>query len=174
MTGITDSGNFPTKGPLQSVNAGYTDVFVTKINATGSGLVHSTYVGGSGDDWGRSIADSSGNAYVTGTIASVDFPTTNPLQPAKGDNFDAFVFELDSSGSAFAYSTYLGGNDYDIGHGIAVDSSGKHLRRRHYRLARLSTKNPLQPKVRLPLSTYWIRNRRDFPSATDDSNSSKS
>jgi Bacterial Ig-like domain (group 3)/Beta-propeller repeat len=125
VTGVTSSTDFPTKDPLQTAKAGGNDVFVTKINAAGSALVYSTYLGGSGDDVGSAIAvDSSGNAYVTGTTYSTDFPTMNPLQPANaGGGSDAFVSKINASGSALVYSTYLGGSGSDYGAGIAVDSA---------------------------------------------------
>jgi Bacterial Ig-like domain (group 3)/Beta-propeller repeat len=128
VTGYTDSTDFPTMNPLQAANGGngYSDAFVAKINPTGSALVYSTYLGGSSQDFGNGIAvDSAGNAYVTGTTSSTDFPTTtNAVQPAGDDNLDAFVTKLNPSGSALLYSSYLGGNDTDSGNGIAVDSSG--------------------------------------------------
>ena len=81
VTGRTDSTNFPLVNPLQATIGGPGDAFVTKINATGSQLVYSTYLGGSGYEAGDGIAvDGSGNAYVTGTTASTNFPLVNPLQ----------------------------------------------------------------------------------------------
>ena len=81
ITGFTASSNFPTKGPVQPSNAGGDDVFVTKLNPTGTALVYSTYLGGSNSDVGNGIAvDSAGNAYVTGSTTSANFPTTSPLQ----------------------------------------------------------------------------------------------
>src|ERR1019366_175511 len=74
------------------------DAFVAKLSPTGSALVYSTYLGGSGNDQGTGIAvDSFGNAYVTGFTASRNFPTMNPLQPAQGDGGlfgDAFVAKI--------------------------------------------------------------------------------
>jgi hypothetical protein len=111
VTGRTASTNFPTMNPLQPTYGGGTyDTFVAELNPTGSALVYSTYLGGSGDDGAYSIAvDSSGNAYVTGRTASTNFPTMNPLQPIFGGIYDAFVAELNPTGSALVYSTYLGG-----------------------------------------------------------------
>jgi hypothetical protein len=98
---------------------------VTKINASGSALVYSTYLGGTTSDGGNGIAvDASGNAYVTGFTSSVDFPLMNPVQPAKGALGDAFLAKLNPAGSALVYSTYLGGNGDDVGSGVAVDSAG--------------------------------------------------
>ena len=114
VTGSTTSTNFPTASPLQAVFGGgmlLGDAFVAKLNPAGSALVYSTYLGGSGDDFGQGIAvDSSGNAYVTGSTYSTDFPTANPLQAVFGGGIDAFVAKLNPTGSALVYSTYLGGS----------------------------------------------------------------
>jgi hypothetical protein len=130
VTGMTGSA-LPTLNPFQSKNAGGLDVFVTKLNAAGSGLIYSTYLGGSGDDVGYGIAvDSAGNALVTGLIQSTNFPTVHAFQPTFSGSFsDAFVAKLNGAGSGLIYSTYLGGSfgagDYgdQIG-GIAVDLAG--------------------------------------------------
>ena len=144
VTGETASTNFPTANPLQAVFGGgicgtapntfpCPDAFMTKLNAAGSALVYSTYFGGSDDDEGFGIAvDASGNAYVTGTASSVNFPTVNPIQATFGGknpqvNYiggDAFVTKLNPSGSALVYSTFLGGVGEDVGNAIAVDDSG--------------------------------------------------
>ena len=126
VTGSTNSTNFPTGSPFQGTNGGGSDAFVAKLNAAGSALVYSTYLGGSSNDNGYGIAvDSSGNAYVTGYTSSSNFPTASPLQRANaGGAFDAFVAKLDGSGSALIYSTYLGGRGDDGGGGIAVDAVG--------------------------------------------------
>jgi len=136
VTGSTVSTDFPiTTGAFQTVCGTPTfckDAFVTKLNPDGSGLVYSTYLGGSGGggpfgDLGAGIAvDSAGNAYVTGTTFSSDFPTENALQPSKGERFstlsDAFITKLNPEGSALIYSTYLGGRQNDVGSSIAVDT----------------------------------------------------
>ncbi len=126
VTGGTFSTDFPTASPLQAVfGGGLSDGFVAKLNPTGSALVYSTYLGGSGDDSGYGIAvDSTGNAYVTGETDSTNFPTSRPLQASSGGGSDAFVAKLNSGGSALVYSTYLGGSSQDFGQGIAVDSAG--------------------------------------------------
>jgi hypothetical protein len=128
VTGITNSSNFPiTAGALQpTFGGGGTDAFVSKLNNTGSALLYSTYLGGSGSDEGHGIAvDSSGNAYVTGITTSSNFPiTAGALQITFSGLEDAFVSKLNSTGSALLYSTYLGSSGNDGGSGIAVDSSG--------------------------------------------------
>jgi hypothetical protein len=146
VTGFTQSTNFPTMNPLQATYGGGYDAFVAEINPTGSALVYSTYLGGSGDDFGRGIAvDSSGNAYVIGNTLSTDFPTMNPLQPANAGDGDAFVAQLNPTGSALVYSTYLGGSGYDSGLGIAADSSGNALVTGYTLSINFPTMNPLQP-----------------------------
>jgi uncharacterized repeat protein (TIGR01451 family) len=125
VTGATISTNFPTANPLQAANAGGFDAFVTTLNAAGSALVYSTYLGGNSDDEGHGIAlDTSGDAYVTGRTYSTNLPTVYPLQAANGGDSDAFVAKLNAGGSALVYATYLGGNGFDGGSGIAVDAPG--------------------------------------------------
>src|SRR5262245_12602837 len=129
---MTDSANFPlTVGAYQSAHAadsGNRDAFVTRINAAGTALSYSTYLGGNSDDRGQAIAvDASGNAYVTGAEASTNFPTTaGAYKTANQGSFDAFVTKINPSLSGAAsvvYSTYVGGNSDDYGQGIALDSS---------------------------------------------------
>jgi hypothetical protein len=127
-TGITSSTNFPTTaGAFDTTGGGAGDAFVTKLNPTGSGLVYSTYFGGSNDDFGRGIAvDAMGNAYVTGSTASTDLPTTlGAFQTAfGGSRTDAFVMKLNPTGSGLVYSTYLGGSREEGGLALAVDALG--------------------------------------------------
>jgi hypothetical protein len=99
VTGFTASTDFPTMNPLQpTFGGGYSDAFVTELNPAGSALVYSTYLGGSGNDYGQGIAvDSAGNAYVTGQTASTNFPTMNPLQPTYGGGQDdAFMSKINT------------------------------------------------------------------------------
>src|SRR3972149_818785 len=125
ITGLTYSTNFPTSLPIQGSNAGEADAFVTKINSSGTALIYSTYLGGSGGDWGNDIAvDTSGNAYITGLTYSTNFPTSLPIQGSNAGEADAFVTKINSSGTALVYSTYLGGSGGDWGNDIAVDTSG--------------------------------------------------
>jgi hypothetical protein len=125
VTGSTSSANFPAASALQSTLAGTVNAFVTKINASGSALVYSTYLGGGNQDFSYGIAvDGSGNAYVTGSTSSTNFPTANALQSTIRGSTNAFVTEINAGASALVYSTYLGGNASDAGRGIAVDASG--------------------------------------------------
>jgi hypothetical protein len=127
VTGYTSSADFPTTaGAFQPTRPGGFDAFVTKLNATGSALAYSTYLGGTSDDVGRAIAvDSAGSAYVTGNSCSRNFPTTpGALQTSLRSCSDAFVTKVNPGGAALAYSTYLGGSAVDVGQGIAVDRAG--------------------------------------------------
>jgi hypothetical protein len=134
VTGSATSTDFPTSaGAFQTKNNSTaaitpTNAFVTKLNADGSGLVYSTYLGGSGSDSASGIAvDSSGDAYVAGTAGSTDFPTTIGAYQTKTNSTasfgsNAFVTKLAADGSSLVYSTYLGGSGRDSATGIAIDS----------------------------------------------------
>jgi hypothetical protein len=132
VTGVTDSPDFPVTNAIRSVLTGIPsptfgllpfDAFVSKLNANGSALVYSTYVGGDGDDEGIAIAvDTNRCAYITGLTDSTNFPTTNALQTTLAGGWNAFVAKLDPAGTNFVYSTYLGGTSADQGYGIAVDA----------------------------------------------------
>lgn len=117
--------NFPTQSPLQGAYAGNVDGFVAKLNSSGSALLWSTYLGGSARDEVSGLAlDASGAVYVTGRTDSSDFPTASAFQGTLAGGKDAFVAKIDSSGSALAYSTFLGGSGDEIARAIAVDSRG--------------------------------------------------
>jgi hypothetical protein len=127
IAGVTDSSDFPTTpGAFQTNLVGPDDAFVAEINPAGSALVYSTYLGGAGDSAGSGIAvDSVGNAYVVGSTGG-DFPITpGAFQTTYGGgDANAFVAKINPTGSALAYSTYLGGTLQALGSGIAVDSLG--------------------------------------------------
>jgi len=154
VTGYSLDSNFPvTSGAYQSTNLAAsinaTTGFVTKINPTGTGLVYSTLLGGSGisitadntdGDSGNGIAvDSSGDAFVTGTAYSINFPVTSGAGQstnagASTMSFDAFLTEVDATGTTLVYSTYLGGSGTSFGirgyyrgdtaSAVALDSGG--------------------------------------------------
>jgi hypothetical protein len=126
VVGTTTSTNFPTtQGVFQSTYGGEGDAFIVHLNSTGNALVYSSYLGGHGSDYGQAIAlDGAGNAYVTGSTQSTDFPVANALQPTKAGGSDAFVAKVNFSGTQIVYSTYLGGTQADVGQAIKVDSSG--------------------------------------------------
>ncbi len=128
IAGQTFSSDFPTTaGAFKTTYSGAGDAFVVKVSPGGTSLQYSTYLGGSGTDNAEGIAvDINGNAYVTGQTYSTDFPTVAAIQAVNGGNqdSDAFVTEINSSGSALVYSTYLGGSSVDWGEAIAVDPAG--------------------------------------------------
>ncbi|HUD98112.1 MAG TPA: SBBP repeat-containing protein [Bryobacteraceae bacterium] len=127
VVGETGSTNFPRLGPEQASMGGNTDVFVTKWNAAGTGIVYSTYVGGNNRDVAMGVAvDASGNAYVTGFTYSGNFPITGgALRSSFVGQSKAFVLKLNAAGNGLIYSTYLGGCGNDYAAGIAVDASGE-------------------------------------------------
>jgi hypothetical protein len=130
VTGGTDSTDFPTTpGAFDRTFNGAEDAFVTKLNGSGSALAYSTFLAGTGSDGGRGIAVRAGRAYVTGATDSPDYPTTPGAfdRTFNGGDFDAFVTKLNVSGSALAYSTFLGGMGQDsvFGSDIAVDGRGR-------------------------------------------------
>ena len=126
VTGYTNSSDFPTTPGAFDTTYNYADVFITKLNATGTDLIYSTYLGGSDDrEWSNGIAvDGSGCAYVTGRTDSVDFPTTPGAYDTIYNNYDVFITKLNATGTVLLYSTYLGGTWGEEGWGIGVDGSG--------------------------------------------------
>lgn len=126
VTGVTMSSNFRTVNPLQPAHrGGLFDAFVAKLNPTGTQIIYSTYLGGSGEDRSFRVAvDSSGNAYVTGDTDSANFPMANALQPNRGGGVDAFIAKLNPTGSVLVYSTYFGGSSIEGGTALAIDSAG--------------------------------------------------
>jgi len=124
VTGFTNSSNFPTKNAYDSThNAGYIDVFISKFAGNGS-LLWSTFLGGSGADWGYGIAVTSESyCYVTGFTGSSDFPTLNAYDATPNGEWDVFVTKFNVSGSLI-WSTYLGGTWWDEALSIATTSDG--------------------------------------------------
>lgn len=148
VTGQTGSANFPTQDAIQPNRAANADAFVTKINAAGTGFVFSTYLGGDGIEHGFCIAvDPVGNVYVTGSTTSSNFPLENPIQPTFSGVSDAFVTKINSTGTGFIYSTYLGGSSGDTGLSIAADSTGSAYVTGATISTNFPTENAFQPTV---------------------------
>ena len=129
VTGLTMSTDFPTTYCLHTIEASETDIFVTKMNSTGSGLDYSFQLGGSAPAWEygwKITVDPIGCAYVVGFTGSADFPTTLGAFDSSfhGGKDDAVIFKINSSGTGLEYSTYLGGTGDDEAYGIALDQSG--------------------------------------------------
>jgi hypothetical protein len=125
VTGRTES--FATVNAIQAAfGGGAADAFVAKIGGANnffSDYVYATYLGGSGTDTGYGIAvDASGNVYVTGETASLDFPSANAIQAAYGGGIaDVFVTKINAAGTSVLYSTYLGGSGWEGAYSIAVN-----------------------------------------------------
>jgi hypothetical protein len=126
--GTASSTDFPTTGGAKQTTygGGSLDAFVFELAPSGGSLVYSTYLGGSGTDVAAGIAlatDGSGDAFVVGSTGSTNFPTVAPIQPSIAGASNGFVTKVNSSGSAWVYSTYLGGGTGDFASAVAVDSS---------------------------------------------------
>ncbi|MGH9747651.1 MAG: Ig-like domain-containing protein [Candidatus Acidiferrales bacterium] len=131
VTGVTNSADFPVVKALATRSGGGGDAFVSRLAADGRSLVFSTYLGGSGADQANAIAlNSNGDAIVSGSTGSPNFPAFNAIQAsctADGDggcSTDSFVAALDAAGSTIEFATYLGGSGIDVGRGVAVDGQG--------------------------------------------------
>ncbi len=134
IAGLTNSSNFPTTGGAASVTyGGDGDCFLSEMNNTGTTLIFSSYLGGSGSDACTALSlSSAGTLFVTGYTSSTNFPTkvpagigtTIPYQQANAGGTDAFVAEFTATGNSLVYSTYLGGSGLDQGMGIASDTAG--------------------------------------------------
>ena len=133
VTGWTKSFNFPTLNAFQSQIGGgvggTADAFLTQLNASGSSVLSSTYLGGSGADLATGIALQSGSPIVVGSTSSTNFPTLNPAQATLGSPAftDAFVTRFAAGATALAYSTYLGGAQDDAAAGVAGDADNAYV-----------------------------------------------
>ena len=137
IAGSTTSANFPvTPGAVDTTHRGDTDGFIAKLTPDGRAFEYVTYLGGSGRDEIKGLAlDTGGNAYVTGSTASADFPVTaEAFRPTLGipdrvpehyEYRDGFVAKLNPQGTALIYSTFLGSNATTFPFGIAVDGAGQ-------------------------------------------------
>ena len=124
VTGYTGSLDFPTRNAVQGAMAGYYDAFVSKLSAAGDALEYSTYLGGREGEMGLAIVvDAIGQAHLTGTTESPEFPVHDPYQTYQGA-MDAFVAKISSTGDRLLYSTFLGGPLPEAGTAIALDGAG--------------------------------------------------
>jgi gliding motility-associated-like protein len=124
--GYTAAGFPTTAGAFQTTLGGGRDGFISKLNAAGSALIYSTYVGGSANDTVYRITiDAAANTYASGTTSSGNFPTAGPYQATLKGITDAFLFKLNTAGSALVYSTYFGGTSAEEAYGVDVNSAGE-------------------------------------------------
>jgi hypothetical protein len=125
LTGHTGSSNFPLASAVQGVLRGSEDAFITKLTPSGSRIIYSTYLGGSGVDSGNAIAvDGYGQAYIGGDTSSTDFPILSGISSTNQGGQDGFVTKLTAAGTAIVYSTYLGGTAADHIASIAINTAG--------------------------------------------------
>jgi hypothetical protein len=130
LTGFTSSTDFPTANAVYPTLSTAPDVFVAKLNPSGSTLLASSFLGGSSYDYGYSIAlDSNGSVLLSGKTQSTDFPTANAYDGVLNDaypntNIDAYITKLPASLTSLTWSTFLGGTSADQAFGLAVDDAG--------------------------------------------------
>ena len=128
VIGHTSATNFPTStGAFQTARTGGEEAVIVKLNPTATGVIFSTYFGGSSNEFGNFIAvnDTTRNITFTGQTASTNLPiTSGAANTTKIGGTDAFVAEMNPAGSALIYSTYYGGTGDDFGVGLALDPSG--------------------------------------------------
>lgn len=126
VVGTTASTDFSTVNPIDATLDGASDVFVAKILPDGSALAYATYLGGANQDLGAGIAvDDDGNAYVTGSTRSTNFPTTAGAFQRQTDGDDAWVVKLGPNGDSLAYATFFGGSDSDSASAVTLDEAGR-------------------------------------------------
>jgi uncharacterized repeat protein (TIGR01451 family) len=178
VAGFTASTNFPTRRALQAANAGGRDLFVTSLNATGTEIVYSTYLGGGNDDVAQAIAVApDGSIFLTGESFSGDFPVEGTLAANAGGG-DVIVVQLNSSATDVLFSTFVGGSDEDQGNAFAIDAAGAAYVTGSTRSTNFPVKLPLQTETndantdafvvkinptgtRLAFSTYFGGNGAD-------------
>jgi hypothetical protein len=125
VTGYTQSTDFPLKNPCDNTLNGARDAFVTVFNPSLSGLLFSSYLGGSGYDSATStVVESPTSWYVSGETNSTDFPVKDAFQAKHGGGYDAFITRFNYSNCTTVFATYLGGTADEIGWHLAVDSEG--------------------------------------------------
>ena len=124
IVGSTDSPDFPLN-TFGSTTTGDPQVFVAKLDATGSTLLFCDYLGGNSQDNGYGVSlDSANNVLITGSTASADFPLVDPFQGTYPGSYNAFLAKISSDGSTLMYSTYFGGNGADVPAAVAADANG--------------------------------------------------
>lgn len=163
IIGWTRSSNFPTKDPFQSSLKGGISTFIHKLKTDLSGILYSTYLGGTGYDYGARIAvDEPGNIYVFGRTSSSDFPLKTPYQSSYGGgSYDAFIAKLKPDGSGLVFSTFLGGNGSEYSEGFSLDKSGVIYIAGRTDSSDFPTKNALQGYLKGGYDTFAAKIKPD-------------
>jgi uncharacterized repeat protein (TIGR01451 family) len=144
VAGLTRSTDYPVLGAFMGDRGG-TDAFVTKINATGTAISYSTYLGDSGTDIADDMAVSGGGEVtVVGRTDSAGFPLDDPFQDTFEGVFDCFVTRLSGSGSTLRFSTFIGGNHLEQPRGVCLDSEGAAIVAGVTDSSNFPTRNPIQ------------------------------
>jgi len=125
LAGSTISTNFPTRNAISATNHGSADVFVTKLDSSGTNILYSTYLGGTSveEGWGITV-DAMGSAYVVGETFSTNFFMANAFQATNSGGADAFLLKLSPIGTAIESSTLIGGSGADYGYSVGLDGDG--------------------------------------------------
>ena len=152
VSGHTYSPDFPTVNALQPNRNWVVDAFVAKLTTEGNALVYATYLGGNDYDGGKSIVvDDQGQAYVSGSTTSTDFPMINAVQTRTSSGF---VAKLTAQGDTLVYTTYLGYGDFEWGPSIAVDDQHQIYVSGFTHSSGFPTVNALQPNFRWPVDAF--------------------
>lgn len=157
VAGVTDSTDFPTLNPYQNTNPGQT-AFISKLNAAGTGLIYSTFLGSVSALAAGLIVDGAGNVYIAGDTTSPNFPVLNAFQPTykavgEGDE-NGFFTKLDATGDMLVYSSYLGGSDINLVHGLALDGGGSLYLAGETSSPDFPTANALQPTLKGRINAF--------------------
>jgi hypothetical protein len=123
LTGYSNSSAFPhTWEAYDPAHNGGRDAFLVKLDISGGGLIYATFIGGEADDRGADVAiDDSGCAYLIGRTTSADFPSSDgAFDVTHNGEVDAFVAKISAAGDQLLYATFLGGESYEYGNGLAV------------------------------------------------------
>jgi len=126
VAGTTTSADFPTLNPYQGSVGSIRSSYIAKFYMSSSSpqLVYSTYIGNEVAELRGLVVDDQGNAYITGSTSSQNFPLVNPVQSSNAGLIDGYIVKLSSDGNALVYSTYFGGNSVDRSRAMTIDATG--------------------------------------------------
>ncbi|MFX1440894.1 MAG: SBBP repeat-containing protein [Promethearchaeota archaeon] len=148
VAGRTESRDFPTQNPYDDTYQAYYDIFISKFNSTGTGLIYSTYISGEFSDEVYGIeVDGEGNCFIGGRAASSDFPLYNAYQTTLRGYTDAFVLKLNSTGNGIVFSTFIGGGHWDRTYAFTIDHEGNSYVAGYTYSDNFPTKNAVQSSL---------------------------